>query len=75
MKSIMNAICCLIFAHLSLGHIDRIYDDVVVIEYKQGGELKFIDIPLAGPIKACCTPKEGQRVYFNEKEIIFCLDK
>jgi hypothetical protein len=71
----MNIISCLILACLTVGHVDRIYENIAVIEYRQSGIIRHIDIPLSDPKEAYCTPKEGQRVYFNEKEIIFCLER
>ena len=69
----MNIISCLILACLTVGRVDRVYDEVAVVEYRHGGMIKHVDIPLAGPHEAYCIPKEGQTVYFNEKEIILCL--
>ena len=69
----MNIISCLALAYLTLGHVDRIYDGVAVVEYRQDGMIKHVDIPLVDPEEAYCIPREGQSVYFNEDEIVICL--
>ena len=54
----------------SIGNVDLIEESVALVEYKTDDGFVHKNVRIN---KNICIPKEGQRVAFNDKEIISCL--
>lgn len=57
---------------LLVGVVDKIEDDVALVEYEKNGGLQYSYVSLS---QSACLPTEGQKVYFFEGyKIVTCED-
>ena len=55
-----------------MGVVDKIEDDVALVEYERNGGLQYSHVLLS---QSACQPVEGQKVYFFEDyKIVKCED-
>ena len=55
-----------------IGNVDHINDSFAVVEYSIEEKLYYKVVVVD---KDMCNPYEGQRVIFNDKKIIGCIDE